>query len=57
MLAGRESDVQRGFYDTGIFPPSPEMMERWCYWDKEYVHDAAKLIAAQMLGSADDERH
>jgi hypothetical protein len=58
-----ESDVQRGFYDAGIFPPSPErMMERWCYWDKltvkekEYVLDAVKLTAAQMLGSSDDER-
>ena len=57
------NDVQRGFYDAGIYPPSPErMMERWCYWDnltakeKEYVLDAVKLIAAQMLGSSDDER-
>ena len=57
------ADVQRGFYDAGIFPPSPErMMERWCYWDKltvkekKYVLDAVKLIAAQMLGSSDDER-
>jgi hypothetical protein len=48
--------------DAGIFPPSPErLMERWCYWDKLTAKekdklDSVKLIAAQMLGSSDDER-